>query len=140
MAYTGFHPDGDLSGSLLKDRDSSTSISRSQPIMGYTLMSARADPRPIRVIHPDDESSGSLLKDGDSPTSIPQSHPIMGYTLMADCLSRFTAYTSFHPDGDSSESLLKDGDLPTSISWSQPIMRYTLMSVRADPRLYESSP
>ena len=47
--YTGFHPDIDSSGSLLKDGDSPMSFLWSQPIMGYILMTARADPRPIRV-------------------------------------------------------------------------------------------
>ena len=50
MSYTGLHPDGDPLGILLKDGDSPTSIRRIQPIMGYTMMAARADPQPIRVL------------------------------------------------------------------------------------------
>jgi len=49
MAYTGLHPDDNSSGSLLKHGDSPTSIPQNQPIMVYTLMSARADPWLIRV-------------------------------------------------------------------------------------------
>ena len=41
-AYTGFHPYGDLSGDLLKDGGSLTLDARSQLIMGFTLMTARA--------------------------------------------------------------------------------------------------
>jgi len=48
-AYTGLHPDGDPSGSLLKDGGSLTLDARSQPIMGYTLMAARAGQPPTRV-------------------------------------------------------------------------------------------
>jgi len=44
----GFHH-SDPSGSLLKDGGSPTSIPRSQPIMGYTLMAALADPQLIWV-------------------------------------------------------------------------------------------
>jgi len=51
-AYTGLHPDGDPSGSLLKDGGSPMSMPQSQPIMGYAMMAARADPRPIRVFIP----------------------------------------------------------------------------------------
>ena len=38
-AYTGEAPDSDSAGSLLKNRSSPTSDARSQPIMGYTLIS-----------------------------------------------------------------------------------------------------
>jgi len=47
--YTGLHPDGDPSGSLLKDGGSSTLDAQSQSIRGYTLIATLVDQQPIRI-------------------------------------------------------------------------------------------
>jgi len=48
-AYTGFHLNDYSSVSLLKDKDSPTMVSQSQPRQVLTLMATRASQLPIRV-------------------------------------------------------------------------------------------
>jgi len=85
--------------------------------MGYTLMAARADPRPIRVF--------TLRPIREPPerwklAHVAPSEPAYNGIYPDGRLSRSTAYTGLHPDGDPSGSLLKDGGSPASIPRSQP--------------------
>jgi len=48
-AYAGLQPNDDPSGGLQKDGGLSTLDAQSQPIIGYTLMAARASQQPTQV-------------------------------------------------------------------------------------------
>jgi len=120
-AYTGLHPDGDVSGGLLKDGGSATLDARSQPIMGYSLMAAPSRSTTYTGLYPGSDPSGGpserwrLSHVGCSE---------LAYNgIYADGRpSRSTVYTGLHPDGDLSGGLLKDGGSPTLDAQSQPIM------------------
>jgi len=81
---------------------------RSQPIMGYTLMAARACQPPIWVFNPTVTFQGA-----------PERWRLAYVGCMAyngiypnGCPSRSTTYMGLHHDGDTSGDLLKDRGSP----------------------------
>ena len=82
------HPDGDLSGSLLKDGGSSALIPRIHPIMRITRVATRVDPLPTWILPRWLQNSSrcyfSIMSgDESSPILTMWSQPIAGPTTMA---------------------------------------------------------
>jgi len=125
----GPHPDGDPSGSLLKDVGSPMPNTQSQPIIGYTLMAAQQSCG-LYGSSPWWRSLGEFLKDRGSPHA---GCSELTYTeiYLDGCLSSLADYTGLHHDGDSLGSLLKDGGLLMHDVRSQVIIGYTSMAVQA---------
>ena len=85
--YKDLQPDGDPSMAFLKDGGSPILDAWSQPITGYTLVTARAGQTPIRLpaymsIHPDGYPSRSILKDRGSSALDAWGEPSLGPTAM----------------------------------------------------------
>jgi len=83
IAYLGFHPDGDPSGSLPKDGSSLASIPRIHPVMGYTRVATRVDPLakwvlPRRLPNSSRCYFSGMSRDESSPTLTMRSQPITG--------------------------------------------------------------